>query len=109
MVYDYHTHTTILGGEETQDWKSIVGWFTQEITQQTRLFSKGDMLYPLMRDFIEQRLFEKKVSLEEINVLRNLAEESTTKVVLDVFKKAINAAIVKDRGATKITEWKKHQ
>ena len=48
--------------------------------------------------FIQDRLFDRKVDLEDLNVLRNLSEIAATRTISETFKKAINDLTVVDRG-----------
>lgn len=64
-----------------------------------------DALYPKVRDFIRDGLFEKPVVREAPVVLRNLSEPEPGKLLFDVFRKAINALTVSDSGGTRVEDY----
>ena len=80
------------------DFRSVVGYFAQTVMKELRLVSGYDVLYPKVKSFISENLFEKPVHLEDMNTLRNLAELEASKTILETFKKAINALTVQDKG-----------
>jgi type III restriction enzyme len=49
-------------------------------------------------------LFDRPVELESPNTLRNLSEPATTKMLIESFKKAINALTVQDKGNAEIRD-----
>ncbi len=98
------THTTILDTVGVADYRSVIGYFTQTIMKELRLFSGYDVLYGKIKGFIQSELFEQEVDLEHPNTLRNLSELEATKTVIETFKKAINALTVKDKGDAEIRD-----
>jgi type III restriction enzyme len=98
------THTTILDTAGVADFRSVIGYFTQTIMKELRLFSGYDVLYGKIKGFVQDELFEKVVDLEHPNTLRNLSELEATKTVIEAFKKAINALTVKDKGDAEIRD-----
>jgi type III restriction enzyme len=67
-----------------------------------RLVSGYDVLYGKIKAFVQNELFDRSVDLESPNTLRNLSELPATKMLIDSFKKAINALTVQDRGNAEI-------
>ena len=98
------THTTILDTAGVADFRSVIGYFTQTIMKELRLFSGYDVLYGKIKGFVQDELFEKVVDLKHPNTLRNLSELEATKTVIEAFKKAINALTVKDKGDAEIRD-----
>ena len=98
------THTTILDTAGVADYRSVIGYFTQTIMKELRLFSGYDVLYGKIKGFVQAELFEQAVDLEHPNTLRNLSELEATKTVIESFKKAINALTVKDKGDAEIRD-----
>jgi type III restriction enzyme len=98
------THTTILDTAGVADYRSVIGYFTQTIMKELRLFSGYDVLYGKIKGFVQDELFEQVVDLEHPNTLRNLSELEATKTVIETFKKAINALTVKDKGDAEIRD-----
>jgi type III restriction enzyme len=73
--------------------------------KELRLVGGYELLYPKVRDFVRERLFEgAPVNLDDPVVLRNLSEPAAGKTVFDTFKAAINALTVQDRGSTRIED-----
>jgi type III restriction enzyme len=61
-------------------------------------------LFGKIKSFIQERLFDKPVALEDLNILRNLSEIEATRTILETFKKAINDLTVVDRGTTQVRD-----
>jgi type III restriction enzyme len=80
----------------------VVGFFARQLLKDMRLVGGYDVLYPKVRDFMRDNLFEQPVNLEEPVVLRNLSEPAAGKILFDSFKAAINALTVQDTGTSRI-------
>lgn len=98
-------HSTVLDQEMIVDYRSVIGYFTRLIMRELRLVSGYDILYEKVRDFIQHQLFEKTISLEDLNILRNLSEIEASRSVVEYFKKAINNLTVLDKGEAEIREY----
>jgi len=105
------THTTILDTAGVADYHSVIGYFAQTIMKDLRLeYRKGsrprgyDILYGKVKEFVQSYLFDRQVTLEDPNTLRNLSELAATKTLIDAFKKAINALTVQDKGNAEIRD-----
>ena len=92
------THTTILDTAGPADFRTVIGYFAQTIMKDLRLVSGYDALYPKVKQFVQDELFDKPVDLESPNTLRNLSEPAATKIVLETLKSAINALTIQNRG-----------
>lgn len=96
-------HRVELDGLGPVDHRAVVGFFARQILKDLRLVGGYDLLYPRVRDYIRDRLFEgAPLSLDDPVVLRNLAEPAPAKQLFDAFKKAINALTVRDEGTSRI-------
>jgi type III restriction enzyme len=98
-------HTTILTGDIEPNYQSVIGFFTQAIMREMRLFGCYDILFGKVKNFVENYLFESKVELTDLNVLRNLSEVEYIRLIKEVFKKSINELTVQDRGDTEIKNY----
>ena len=98
------THTTILDTAGVADYRSVIGYFTQTIMRGLRLISGYDVLYGMVKAFVQDELFDRSVDLESPNTLRNLSEPVATKTVIVTFEKAINALTVQDKGDAEIRD-----
>ena len=98
------SHTTILDTAGVADYRSVIGYFTQTIMKELRLFSGYDVLYGKVKAFVQDELFDRPVDLESPNTLRNLSELAATKTLIETFKKAINALTVQDKGDAEIRD-----
>lgn len=85
--------------------QSVVGYFTQTIMKELRLFSGYDVLYGKVKNFIQYNLFSKEVDLESAVTLRNLSELEATRTIIETFKKNINALTVEDKGNAEIRDY----
>ena len=98
------THTTILDTAGIADYHSVIGYFARTIMKELRLVSGYDVLYGKVKAFVQNELFDCQVNLESPNTLRNLSELPATKMLIDSFKKAINALTVQDKGNAEIRD-----
>jgi type III restriction enzyme len=98
------THTTILDTAGVADYRSVIGYFAQTIMKDLCLVSGYDVLYGKVKAFVQDELFDRPVELESPNTLRNLSEQATTKMLIESFKKAINALTVQDKGNAEIRD-----
>ena len=98
-------HTILLDGAGPADYRSVVGFFARQLLKELRLVGGYDLLYPKVRSFMVDQLFESSpVNLEDPVVLRNLSEPDAGKILFDTFKKAINALTVQDSGSSRIED-----
>ncbi|MEA3238379.1 MAG: type III restriction endonuclease subunit R, partial [Candidatus Bipolaricaulota bacterium] len=98
------THTTVLDTAGVADYHSVIGYFARTIMKELRLVSGYDVLYGKVKAFIRDELFDRPVDLESPNTLRNLSELPATKMLIESFKKAINALTVQDKGNAEIRD-----
>ena len=99
-------HTVHLDGSGPADYRSVVAFFARQLLKDLRLVGGYDLLYPKVRDFIRDHLFEgPPADLEDAVVIRNLSEPEVGKVLYDSFKTAINALTVSDSGSTRIEDY----
>jgi len=98
------THTTILDTAGVADYRSVIGYFAQTVMKELRLVSGYDVLYGKVKAFVQDELFDRPVELESPNTLRNLSEPAITKMLIESFKKAINALTVQDKGNAEIRD-----
>ena len=104
ITTDEVTHTTVLKGSITSDYRSVIGYFTQTILKYLRLYAAYDLLYPKVQEFVKVKLFGQIVVLEDPNTLRNLSEPNTVRTILEIFKTAINSLTIKDTGNAEIRD-----
>lgn len=98
-------HRVQLDGAGPADWRSVVGFFARQLLKDMRLVGGYDQLYPKVRDFIRDHLFETSpVNLEDPVVLRNLSEAAPGKILFDAFRVGINALTVRDAGVARIED-----
>lgn len=98
------SHVTQMDTEFTPTYQNVIGFFARTIMRDLRLVGGQDILFGKIKGFIQERLFDKRVDLEDLNVLRNLSEIEATRIIMETFKKAINELTVVDRGATQVRD-----
>ncbi len=98
------SHKTELDSNFVANHQSIIGYFAQVVIKNLRLVSGYDILYEKIKLFIKDYLFETKVDLDDLNVLRNLSELQATKTIIETFEKKINELTISDRGKAEIRE-----
>jgi type III restriction enzyme len=99
------THTTELDSDFIPNYQSVIGYFAQIIRKELRLVGGHDILYGKVKEFVTNSLFDKKVDLEDLNILRNLSELEATKTIIETFKKEINNLTVVDKGEAEIKDY----
>lgn len=87
------------------NYRSVMAFFTNSILKESRLFNGFDVLYPKVRDFIKDYLFGEEVSLEDLNVLRNLSEIETKRTIFNTFKRAIDNLTITDKGSAEVKNY----
>lgn len=105
VVEDKIHHKTILDSNVEPNYQSVIGFFSQSIMRELRLFGCYDILFSKVKDFVRMYLFESEVHLEDRNILRNLSDIEATKTIIQVFKKAINELTVQDVGGAEIRNY----
>ncbi|MFH1187576.1 MAG: TnsA endonuclease N-terminal domain-containing protein, partial [bacterium] len=85
--------------------QSAIGWFTQRIMKELRLFGCYDILFGKVKEFISDDLFNENVNLDDANILRNLSELEAIKTIVETFKKEINNLTVQDVGNAEIKNY----
>lgn len=98
------SHTLNLDAGGQPDWRHVVGWFTQTVIKDLRLVGGFDVLFGKLKDFIEVRLFDQRVDLDDPNVLKNLADPGVTRTLKDTVKAEINRLTVQDSGTTSVQD-----
>lgn len=102
MLDDEIDHTMDLGGEAAADHRSVVAFFARQLLKEMRLVGGYDQLYPKVRMFLRDHLFDRSVDLDDPQTLRNLSEPAATKIVFDYFRQGINALTLHDKGSSRI-------
>ncbi|MEI6573238.1 MAG: DEAD/DEAH box helicase family protein [Alphaproteobacteria bacterium] len=99
---DEISHVTELSNIGPASAENVIGWFARTIKRDLRLVGGFDVLFGKIKYFVETRLFETPVSLDDQNVLRNLSEPATSEVLFKTLKGAINDLTIVDRGTSRI-------
>jgi len=95
-------HTIQLDTGGVADFRSVVAFFARQLLKELRLVGGYDLLYPKVKTFIKDHLFEGSVDLEDPVVLRNLSEPEASKVIFDGFRTAINSLTIQATGSSRI-------
>ncbi len=84
------------------DYRNIIGFFTENILRDNRLFTGFDILYPKVQNFIQYFLFDQEVEVENRNTARNLSEVYARTTISKEFNKAISELTITDKGSAEI-------
>ncbi|MGI8840808.1 MAG: DEAD/DEAH box helicase [Caulobacteraceae bacterium] len=98
------SHKTRLEGALVADWRNLVGWYAKQIKDDLRLVGGYDVLFGKLKGFIEDGLFDRRVDLDDPNVVRNLSEVAVSRALTDTMKTAINRLTIHDSGATHVVD-----
>lgn len=81
-----------------QDTRSVIAYYTQKILKELHLPSTTNfaIFYPLVKEYVEQNLFTKQVSLDDPRVLYAISEPQTEELVLDAFTKSFRELTFKE-------------
>jgi type III restriction enzyme len=98
-------HTIVLDSAGPADYRSVVAFFARQLLKELRLVGGYNVLYPKVKAFVTDHLFEPApVNLEDPVVLRNLSEPEAGKRLFDSFIKAINALTIQEAGTSRIED-----
>jgi type III restriction enzyme len=89
-----------------EDPAGVVTWYTKSVAKAggvAGLAGAFATLAPIVRDYLETRVFDRPVELSDKVVLRRLAENDAQQLVIGAFRTAILALAITEREAT-ITE-----
>lgn len=95
-------HTIELDTGGAADFRSVVAYFARQLLKELRLVGGYEQLYPKVKAFIRDNLFDRPVDLEDPVVLRNLSEPEASKVIFDNFRAAINGLTIQETGTSRI-------
>ncbi|MFW6224801.1 MAG: DEAD/DEAH box helicase family protein [Bacteroidota bacterium] len=84
------------------DYRNVIGFITNNILKESRLFNGFSILYPKVEAFIKYKLFGREIALENPQSIRNLAELEPKMAIYNAFKKAINELTITDKGTAKV-------
>ncbi|MDR2544299.1 MAG: DEAD/DEAH box helicase family protein [Methanobrevibacter sp.] len=98
------SHVTRLN-ESNLNPNTVIGFFTQTIMKDLRIFEGYDILYGKLKEFIKDYLFVTPIDLNDKNIIKNLSEPSSIKSIIETFEKVINNLIVQDIGKSQIRDY----
>ncbi len=101
---DEISHVTRMEEGFTPTPQNVIGFFANNIRRDMRLVGGFDVLFGKLKSFMTDHLFDQRVDLDDLNVLRNLSEPEVSSAVYRAFKKAINELTVVDRGTTRVQD-----
>jgi type III restriction enzyme len=102
MNTDEQSHVTAMDTAFTPNYQNMIGFFTRSIMRDLRLVGGFDVLFAKLKQFVETRLFDQNVDLDDLNTLRNLSEIEATRTLVETLKAAVNALTVQDSGTTEV-------
>jgi len=79
---------------------NVIGFFAEKVRRDAHLIGNNAVLHGKIKRFVANHLFGNVVDLDDPNVVANLNEIEARKTILETTKKAVNAATIRDRGAT---------
>ena len=97
-----YSHSTTLNVSEIADYENVIGFFSKTIREELKLISGYNIIYGKVKEFVKNYLFKQTVNLENINTIKNLSEPHITRLIIDIFKKEINALTLHEKPETNI-------
>jgi len=98
------SHITNFAVEFAPTHQNVVGYFARGIMRDLRLVGGQGILFGKIRTFVQKRLFDVSVDLDDPNTLRNLSEIEAARIIRETFKSEIDKLTVVDRGSSRIRE-----
>ena len=86
-----------------EDPSGVITYYTHNVAKAggvDRLSGTFATLAPMVRDYLEQRVFERSVELDDKVILRRLAENDARALVVGAFQEAIRALSITEREPT---------
>ena len=81
--------------ERPYDPTAVLAWFVNEVQRDTRLTGQFATLAPLVKGYIERRLFADTVDISDPLVLQALEEPATRETVLAALRQAVDDATLR--------------
>jgi len=79
---------------------AVLAWYVQELQRDTRVTGQFAVLAPLVREYVETRVFGGPVDLGDLLVLQMLAEPVTQETVLGALREAVDRATLASHRAS---------
>jgi len=81
-----------------QDTRSVIAYYTQKVLKELHLPTTTNfpLFYPLVKDYVEHRLFTEEVSLDDPRVLYAVSEPQVEELILDSFTKSFRELTFKE-------------
>ena len=95
-----YSHSVFLDGAATVDYQNVIGFFARAVRKELKLISGYTAIYEKIKEFVEKYLFQESVDLTSPNAIKNLSENSVTRLIVDTFKKEINSLTLRERKMT---------
>lgn len=86
-----------------EDPSGVVTWYTKAVAKAggvERIAGAFATLAPMVRDYLQQRVFDRPVDLADKVVLRRLAENDAQQIVIGAFRQVIRDLSIEEREAT---------
>lgn len=84
-----------------QDVKSVIAYYTGRILNELNLSNMFADLYPIVKDYIQRKVFDQEVSLEDPRVLFQISEPGVEDRIINTFVENLKGLAFTDREASK--------
>jgi len=81
-----------------QDTRSVIAYYTQKVLKELHLPTTTNfpLFYPLVKDYVEHKLFTEEVFLDDPRVLYAVSEPQTEELILNAFTKSFRELTFKE-------------
>lgn len=81
-----------------QDTRSVIAYYTQKVLKELHLPTTTNfpLFYPLVKDYVEHKLFTEEVPLDDPRVLYAVSEPQTEELILNAFTKSFRELTFKE-------------
>ena len=84
-----------------QDVKSVIAYYTGRILNELKLSNMFADLYPIVKDYVQRKLFDHEVSLEDLRVLFQISEPEVEDRIINTFVENLKDLAFTEREASK--------
>jgi type III restriction enzyme len=78
----------------------VIAWFANELARETRVVGQFAILAPLVKEYIERRVFGQEVNISDSRVLDRLREPAAQEVILEALRQAVDERTLVGGAAT---------
>jgi len=80
-----------------EDGDSVVAYYTQQILKEVGIPSKFSEFVPIVKEYIENYFFDKKVKINDVRVIKRMNDDVLKQRLISIFKKPLLNLIIQEQ------------